>query len=176
MTFAHLCGCSHVLEQPCGSCMPKAEPLKSVLAGVATTKHIICHGAYSGKSPKPLQRWSLQDLRARAKQRPWGLVSDLVHKDTKCMADGSLKDTYSGIKHKIQDSQTYGCVLAKQLLHWCGNGSLSPNLWLNLVIHSRRVVAVPALSQNGVGPSPSINHSDSDTLPPILLTRSSQYV
>ena len=55
------------------------------------------------------------------------------------------------------------CVLwARHLLHLCEDGSLAPHRMLNLFTHSMHVVTVAALSQNGVGPSPSINHIDYD--------------
>ena len=107
MTFAFFCGCSPVLEQPTSSSMPKAEPTKSVLAGMGASKHIIWHGAYSGTTPKPLQVWSPRDMSSLVRPRPRLLKSDLVNKGTKRTADGVLKTTYSGTKDKLKASQTY---------------------------------------------------------------------
>jgi len=106
MTFSFFCGNSPVLEQPTTSCMPKAEPMKSVLAGMAASKAVIWHGAYSGTTPKPLQLWSPRDLRPLVRPRPRHLKSDLVKKGTKRTSDGVVKDTYSGTKD-LKASQTY---------------------------------------------------------------------
>jgi len=106
MTFAFLCGCSPVLEQPTSSCMPQAEPTKSVLACIGASKTVIWHGAYSGTTPKPLQLWSTRDLRSLRRPRPHHLKSDLVAKGTKRTSTGVVKSTYSGT-NKLKGSQTY---------------------------------------------------------------------
>ena len=41
VTFSYFCGCSPAFEQPTSSCMPKAEPMKSVLGGIAASRRII---------------------------------------------------------------------------------------------------------------------------------------
>lgn len=87
--------------------MPKADPTKSVLAGMGASKHIIWHGAYGGTTPKPLQVWSPQDLRPLVRRRPLNLASDLVLKGTKRTSDGVEKHTYTGTKGKLKASQTY---------------------------------------------------------------------
>ena len=107
MTFSFFCGNSPVLEQPTTSCLPKAQPMKSVLAGMAASKHVVWHGAYSDTTPKPLQLWSPRDLGPLVRPRPRHLKSDLVKKGTKRTSDGVVKDTYSGTKDKLKDSQTY---------------------------------------------------------------------
>ena len=107
MTFSYFCGCSPVLEQPVSSCMPKAEPMQSVLEGIAASSHIIWHGAYSRTTPKPLQVWSFQDLSTLQRPRPRHLVSDLSKKGTKRNTDGSLVTTYTGNKDKLKASQSY---------------------------------------------------------------------
>ena len=107
MTFAFFCGCSPVLEQPTSSSMPKAEPTKSVLVGIAASKNVIWHGAYSHTTPKPLQVWSPRDLSALVLPRPRDLVSDLVKKGTKHTADGQVKSTYTGTRNKLKASQSY---------------------------------------------------------------------
>ena len=125
MTIAHFCGCSPALEQPTGSSMPKAEPLKSVLCGIGAKKTIIWHGAYSGKSPKPLQIWSPRDICVLAKPRPKHLVADLVTTGTKRMSDGSELKTYTGAKN-LKASQTYcaafGMAVASLAKTWVNSG------------------------------------------------------
>ena len=125
MTIAHFCGCSPLLEQPTGSSMPKAEPLKSVLCGIGAKKTVIWHGAYSGQTPKPLQIWSPRDLYALVKPRPNNLVANLVINGTKRMNDGSEVKTYTGAKN-MKASQTYCAAfgeavasLARTWVNWC---------------------------------------------------------
>ena len=107
MTFAYLCGCSPALEQPVTSCMPHAEPMKSVLGGIAASKYVIWHGAYSRTSPKPLQVWSPRDLSTLVRPRPVDLTSDLVKIGKKRTIDGQLKSTYTGSRDKLKASQAY---------------------------------------------------------------------
>jgi hypothetical protein len=107
MTFAYLCGCSPVLEQPVTSCMPKAEPMQSVLGGIAASKHVIWHGAYSRTTPKPLQVWSSRNLSSLVQPRPVDLKSDLVNRCKKRTIDGQLRSTYTGTRNKLKASQTY---------------------------------------------------------------------
>jgi len=124
MTFAFFCGNSPVLEQPAGSCMPKAEPLKSVLEGMSASKHIIWHGAYSHTTPKPLQLWSPQHLGSLVRPRPRHLKSDLVKRGTKRTSDGVVK-TYSGAKDLLRGSQTYCPPFARAM------GTLAQT-WVNV--------------------------------------------
>ena len=106
MTLSYFCGCSPVLEQPISSTMPRLEPLKSVLAGIAAHKTVVWHGAYSGTSPKCLQLWSPRDLGDLVRPRPQLLSSNLVV-TKKRMVDGRMKSSYTGMKDKLKDSQTY---------------------------------------------------------------------
>ena len=54
MTVSFLCGCNPVLEQPMNSCMPREEPLKSVLSAIGAHKFAVYHGAYSFETWKQL--------------------------------------------------------------------------------------------------------------------------
>ena len=113
MMFSYFCGCSPVLEQPTGSCMPKTEPLHTVLPGIGAKKWVIWHGAWGGTSPKPLQLWSARDLKALVRPRPKKMVSDsLVRKGQKRMSDNSTKATYTGTK-ALKQSQTYCMAFGK---------------------------------------------------------------
>ena len=88
MLFAHLCGCSPVLEQPTSSVLPKLEPLKNVLEFIGSKKVVVWHGAYGGESHKPLQLWSPRDLSSLVKPKPKNLVSDLVEYGFKVCSNG----------------------------------------------------------------------------------------
>lgn len=110
------------------SVMPLEEPLKSVLAGIGAAKFSVFHGAYSGKSWKPLQLWSTADLHLLWRPRPPPMSSDLVTTAVKVNSDGSVqfddmgrpKLSWTGNKPKMQASQTYcgpfGRAVAKLFL------------------------------------------------------------
>ena len=106
MLFAHLCGCSPVLEQPTSSVLPKLEPLKNVLEFIGSKKVVVWHGAYGGESHKPLQLWSPRDLSSLVKPKPKNLVSDLVEYGFKVCSNGDKKKSYSGTQ-ALKSSQTY---------------------------------------------------------------------
>ena len=115
MAFAFVCGCSPVLEQPSGSFMPKAQPLKSVLQAIYASKTLVYHGAYSHTTQKPLQLWSPADLQSLWRPRPPKMLSDLVTVRVKTNRDGSVRldargrpmRSWTGNKPKMRASQTY---------------------------------------------------------------------
>ena len=99
--------------------MPKAEPLKSTLSGIGARRVVIWHGAYSGKTPKPLQLWSPRDLSALVRPRPKNLVDPLVKEGTKRMKDGSHARTYSGTR-ELKASQAYCAAFGKAVASLIG--------------------------------------------------------
>ena len=93
-----------VLEQPSGSVMPKAEPLRSVLAFIGADKVTCWHGAFGGESAKPLQLWSPahEDLKVLRRKKPSTGLKMLVAEDK---SQGVRK--YSGVRKMLKDSQAY---------------------------------------------------------------------
>ena len=130
MTVSFLCGCNPVLEQPMNSCMPREEPLKSVLSAIGAHKFAVYHGAYSFETWKQLQLWSTADLQPLVRPRPPPMSSDLVTVALKYNRDGSVqldakgrpKKIWTGNKPKMKASQTYcrafGRAVAKLLQGW----------------------------------------------------------
>ena len=143
MAFSYFCRCHPVLEQPLGSCMPKEEPLKSVLSAIGASKTLVYHGAYSHETQKPLQLWSPADLQSLTRPRPSNLSSDLVIIGVKTDKNGFVLydskgrpiKTWTGIKSKMSGSQTYSCsfgrAVAKELLKWQGKEWRRP--WFGVI-------------------------------------------
>jgi hypothetical protein len=60
---------SPVLEQPLTSVMVKCCPLSTVLACTGAIKTVVWHGAFGGKTPKPLQLWHVHPSYRRMSER-----------------------------------------------------------------------------------------------------------
>ena len=96
-----------VLEQPSGSVMPKAEPLRSVLAYIGARKVTCWHGAFGGESAKPLQLWSPahEDLKVLWRKKPTTGMRTLVSTDK---SKGVRR--YSGVHRMLKGSQAYSSL------------------------------------------------------------------
>ena len=97
--LSHLVSNIFVLEQPLGSVMPLAQPMKCTLAFTGADKHVTWHGAFGGASPKPLQLWSTNPgFKAMQRKKPTKKNGKLTKQTGK---------SFTGNKAALKQSQVY---------------------------------------------------------------------
>lgn len=104
---ASLLGNRVVLEQPGSSCLPKIEPLRTVLEFTQSQRTFTWLGRYGSPTPKPLQLWhTCPAYRGLRRKRPRGCFGTLTVRQGK---------RFSGKAKCLKASQAYPVAFARKV-------------------------------------------------------------
>jgi hypothetical protein len=97
--FSRLVKAEAILEQPSGSCLPKLQPLASVLAFLETIKTTTWLGSFGADHPKPLQLWHTNNIFKQLKRpKPQSCTTRLCTR---------INGKFRGRGNEMKQSQIY---------------------------------------------------------------------